>query len=189
METLETGLVEARQSFSIELEKLRDALKRSEDRYDASEKRALLEIDRERMAAAKAQKELAQVRQMNADLVERQRKEYASFQRELGDVRQNLGAAEGGLVKMRELVDLQTTRLEAMHEQLAHRAAEAALLRREVEHRDERIKAVEQLLQETTQAAGARGSSVTPKGRKRKASSEGLATSASVVRSVRRPRE
>lgn len=188
LETLETGLVEARQSFSIELEKLRDALKRSEDRYEASEKRALLEIDRERMAAAKAQKELAQVRQMNADLVERERKEYASLQRELGDVRQKLGAAEGSLVKMRELVDLQTTRLEAMHEQLAHRATEAALLRREVELRDERIKAVEQLLQETTQAAG-RGSSVTPKGRKRKASSEGLATSASVVRSVRRPRE
>lgn len=189
LETLETGLVEARQAFSIELEKLRDALKRSEDRFAASEKRALLEIDRARTAVAKAQKELAHERQVGADLVERQRNEYAALHRELGDVRQKLGVAEGSLTRMRELSEQQTTRLEATHEQLAHRATEVALLRREVEHRDERIKAVEQLLQETREVAGARGSSVPLKGRKRKASSEAPATSASVVRSVRRPPE
>lgn len=74
LETLETALAEARQAFSIELEKLRDSLRISENRYEASEKRALLEIDRERTTATKAQKELAQERKAGADLIERQRR-------------------------------------------------------------------------------------------------------------------
>jgi hypothetical protein len=42
------------------LEKLRETANRAEERLRASEKRALLEIDRERNATAKAQKELAE---------------------------------------------------------------------------------------------------------------------------------
>lgn len=176
LEVLETGLAEARREFSIELEKLRGALKGSEHRYEASEKRALLEIDRERTATAKAQRELAQVRQANADLVERQRNESAALQRELGDVRQKLGVAEGSLAKMRELAEQQTTRLEAMREQFARQATEVALLGRELEHRDEQIKAIEQLLQDAKQAMGSRASAAAPKRRRRKSPSDGPAT-------------
>lgn len=180
-ETLETGLAEARREFSSELEKLRDALKGSDDRYEASEKRALLEIDRERTLAAKAQKELAHVRQANADLVERQRSEYAALQRELGDVRQKLGVAEGSLTKMRELAEQQATRLDTMREQLAHRATETALLRREVELRDEQIKAVEQLLQEAKQATASGAGAAAPRRRRKKSSSADPITSAEPV--------
>ncbi|MBD5802717.1 hypothetical protein AZOA_21470 [Azoarcus sp. Aa7] len=163
LETLETALAEARQAFSVELEKLRDSLRVSENRHEASEKRALLEIDRERTAAAKVQKELAHERQTGADLVERHRSEYAALQRQLGDVRQKLGVAEGGLTRMRELVEEQTTQLEAMRGQLTARATEAALIRREVELRDEQIRAVEKSLQEQKKAGRSRAGAVAPK--------------------------
>lgn len=170
LETLETALAEARQAFSIELEKLRDSLRISENRYEASEKRALLEIDRERTTATKAQKELAQERKAGADLIERQRNEYAALQRELGDFRQKLGVAEGSLTRMRELAEQQTTRLEAMREQLALRTTEAALMQREVELRDEQLKAVEKSLLEAKQAAHPAGVGASRKGRGRKSS-------------------
>lgn len=188
-ETLETALAEARQAFSIELEKLRDSLRVSDNRYEASEKRALLEIDRERTAAAKAQKELAQERQAGVHVVERQRNEYAALQRELADVRQRLGVAEGSLTKMREFSEHQTTQLEAMREQLARRTTEAALVRREVELRDEQIKAVEKSLQEAKQAARPRAGTAASKGRGRKSSSASLTTSAEAVPSGPQPAE
>lgn len=143
LETLETALAEARQVFSIELEKLRDSLKTSDDRYEASEKRALLEIDRARTAATVAQKELAQERQASTDLVERHRSEAAVLQRELGNVRQDLGIAEGGLVRMRELADQHAAQLDVLREQLAQRATETALLRRDLELRDEKLRRVQ----------------------------------------------
>ncbi|WP_211709040.1 DNA-binding protein, partial [Paraburkholderia aspalathi] len=51
-------LVEAREGFARELAKQREAAERAEDRLRATEKRALLEIDRERNTATKLQKEL-----------------------------------------------------------------------------------------------------------------------------------
>lgn len=170
LETLEAALAEARQAFSIEFEKLRESLRVSENRYEASEKRALLEIDRERTAAAKAQKELVQERRARADLVEQQRNGYAALQRELGAVRHKLGVAEGGLTKMHELSEQQTTQLEAMREQLALRATEAALIRREVELRDGQIRALEKSLHEAKQPAVPRSGPI-PKGRRKKSSS------------------
>lgn len=189
LETLETALAEARQAFSIELEKLRDSLRISENRYEASEKRALLEIDRERTTATKAQKELAQERKAGADLIERQRNEYAALQRELGDLRQKLGVAEGSLTRMRELAEQQTTRLEAMREQLALRTTEAALMQREVELRDEQLKAVEKSLLEAKQAAHPAGVGASRKGRGRKSSPPSPTTSTETVLSPPQPIE
>ncbi len=61
------ALSEARTSFSDELEKLRDSMARSEERAQATEKRALLEIDRERTLNQKLQKELNQARTESND--------------------------------------------------------------------------------------------------------------------------
>jgi DNA repair exonuclease SbcCD ATPase subunit len=189
LETLETALAGARQAFSIELEKLRDSLRIAENRFETSEKRGLLEIDRERTMATKAQKELAQERKTGADLIERQRNEYAALQRELGDVRQKLGVAEGSLAKMRELAEQQTTRLEAMREQLALRTTEAALMQREVELRDEQLKAVEKSLLEAKQAAHPAGVGAPRKGRGRKSSPPSPTTSTETVPSPPLPIE
>ncbi|MCR4470042.1 hypothetical protein [Burkholderia sp. SCN-KJ] len=48
----DAALVQARADFARELEKLREAAQRSEARLLAAEKRALLEIERERATAA-----------------------------------------------------------------------------------------------------------------------------------------
>ncbi len=55
----ERELEKVRDTFSRDLEKLRETAQRAEERVRATEKRALLEIDHERRAAAKAQKEVA----------------------------------------------------------------------------------------------------------------------------------
>lgn len=169
LQTLEAALAEARQAFSIELDKLRESLHLSESRHEASEKRALIEIDRERTAAAKAQKELTQERRAGAELIERQRSESAALQRELGDIRQQLGVAEGGLTRMRELSEQQAGQLEAVREQLARQATEAALMQREIALRDGQITTLEQALQDMKRATAQRTGSAVRMARRRKA--------------------
>lgn len=143
-QALETELSAARRDFATELEKLREAVRRAEERHEAAEKRALLEVDRERTTTAKAQKELAHLRQAAVDSGQRQRDEVAAIQRELGDVRQKLGAAEGSLIKMREIAGQQVAQMDATRELLSHRSTEVALLRRELELRDDKIKTLAQ---------------------------------------------
>ncbi|WP_211167198.1 DNA-binding protein [Aromatoleum evansii] len=168
-QALEAELSAARKDFASELEKQRDALRRAEDRHEAAEKRALLEIDRERTTTAKAQKELVQIRQSTADLVQRQRDELGALQQELGDVRQALGAAEGSLIKMREDAEQHIAQMNVMREQLSQRTTEAALLQRELELRDEKIKTMVQELQRARESADPGYSAAKLKPRKRKA--------------------
>jgi hypothetical protein len=59
--------------------KQRQALERAEERLQGSEKRALLEIDRERQAAARLQQEVNQLRQSHHDAVEQHIKETATL--------------------------------------------------------------------------------------------------------------
>ncbi|AYH43584.1 DNA-binding protein [Azoarcus sp. DN11] len=166
----EAELSMARKDFASELEKLRDALRRAEDRYEATEKRALLEIDHERTATAKVQKELAQLRQANVDLIQRQRDELGALQRELGGVRQAFGAAEGSLNKMNEVAGQHIAQIDAMRGQLSQRTTEVALLRRELELRDEKIRTMAQQMLPAPEPGDARPSAK-PKARKREPSS------------------
>lgn len=95
--TLQNLAEKARQAFAEQLDKLGAAAKLTEDRYRASEERALLEIDRERASASKLQKELAQERTKLAQLHDRHKAEVNLLQTELGQYRQQLGAIEGRL--------------------------------------------------------------------------------------------
>lgn len=166
-QALEIELSAARKDFASELEKLREALRRAEDRYEAGEKRALLEIDRERTASAKVQKELAQIRLVNADLVQRQRDELGALQRELGAVRQDLGTAQGSLVKMSEIAEQHIAQMNVMREQVSQRTTEVALLQRDVEVRDEKIKTMELKMRPTQEPNDGRPSTKhRPRGRK-----------------------
>lgn len=94
---LNTALENVRGEFAAELAKLRDAMTLSEERSQAAQTRALLEIDRERGIAAKAQKELEQVRATSFDATERHRQETRGLQEEIGNLRQRLGNMEGEL--------------------------------------------------------------------------------------------
>jgi chromosome segregation ATPase len=88
---------EARRDFSSELEKLRDALKLTEERYLAAESRAMLEIDRERTIAGKFQKELELVRKSASELADSHRAEIRNLQDEIGNLKQRNGHFEGEL--------------------------------------------------------------------------------------------
>jgi chromosome segregation ATPase len=131
---LQSMLEKARQEFAEEMDKLRAAAKLTEDRYRASEERALLEIDRERTAAARLQKELEQGRAKLAQASERHKTEIGALQTELGQCRQQLGALEGGLQagtdeRNRIAADLDRTRI-----QLTESVSQAATCRADAEN-------------------------------------------------------
>lgn len=130
---LETALAEARRDFAGELEKLRQALERSEERCDAAGKRALLDIDRERTAAARLQKDLVQTRQHQLEVEGRHRAEVASLQADLGSTRQQLGMAEGMLTEMRTTGQRQDEELQSLRQAISECQARAALLERDLQ--------------------------------------------------------
>jgi hypothetical protein len=90
-------MVEVREGFSRDLAKLREAAEREEERLRGSEKRALLEIDRERSAVTKLKKELDEAtrRADRKDAGHRQASE--TLQAQLGDVRHQAGVLQGRL--------------------------------------------------------------------------------------------
>lgn len=90
-------LVEAREGFSRDLEKQREAAERAEDRLRASEKRALLEIDRERNTATKLQKELDDATRRADRKDDDHRRASETMQAQLGDARHQAGVLQGRL--------------------------------------------------------------------------------------------
>jgi hypothetical protein len=90
-------LVEVREGFSRDLEKQREAAERAEDRLRASEKHALLEIDRERNNAAKLQKELDGATRRADRKDDDHRRAWETMQAQLGDARHQAGVLQGRL--------------------------------------------------------------------------------------------
>lgn len=102
-------LVEVREGFSRDLDKLRDTAERAEERLRASEKRALLEIDRERSAASKLQKELDEATR-RAELKEAEHRRAAeTAQTQLGETRHQSGVLQGRL----DAIQAENTRLQS----------------------------------------------------------------------------
>lgn len=165
---LEAALAEARRDFAAELEKHRQALQRSEERYEAAEKRALLEIDRERTTAAKLQKDLAQSRQHLQNAEERHRIEVAQLQADLGDAHQKSGMAEGMLHKLRTRSQQQTDELKLLRTTVAEGETQKGLLEHELEACRENVAKLESQLQERLIAAAPEGETVKPRKRSRR---------------------
>lgn len=105
----ERELVEVREGFSRDLEKQREAAERAEERLRASEKRALLEIDRERGAAAKLQKELDETTKRADGRDADHRRAVEALQAQLGDARHQAGVLQGRL----DAVQAENVRLQA----------------------------------------------------------------------------
>lgn len=170
---LEAALAEARRDFSGELEKLRTTLQSAEERSEAGQKRALLEIDRERLVAGKLQKELLQARQLQADTEQRHRDEMASLHLALGAVRQNLGASEGVLLEVRALSQRQGEELQSNRSQAAELAARYAQLRIKLDAAESLKRDLEK---ELSRHRAASSTPASPKPRKRrKTTGEGSA--------------
>ncbi|CAE6816222.1 Chromosome partition protein Smc [Paraburkholderia nemoris] len=105
----ERELVEVREGFSRDLEKQREAAERAEERLRASEKRALLEIDRERSTATKLQKELEEGTRRADRKDEDHRRASETMQAQLGDARHQAGVLQGRL----DAVQAENMRLQA----------------------------------------------------------------------------
>lgn len=131
--TLEAALTEARKDYSAELEKYRQELRRTEERLEASEKRALLEIDHERQMTVKVQRELLQLRNSSLENEEQLRIELASSSSELANVRQMLGVSEGKQDELRAGNEKHLEELAALRLTLGQQETQLALLQREVE--------------------------------------------------------
>lgn len=128
---LENALTEARREFAAELEKHRNALQLAEDRHQASEDRALREIDHERTTAAKLQKELVKEREAIARVTERHREEIAARHAELGALKQQLGVSEGSLSETKAAGAHLAAQLDAIRDQLSTAIAQASVARTE----------------------------------------------------------
>lgn len=131
---LQHALELARRDFSVELDKLQASVQLAEERFHASEQRALLEIDRERSQAAKRQKELSAVRAAADQSAERQKHEVAAFQTQMGDLRQKIGVLEGNLQALEANRGGLVAELEVIRQQLTNASAEAATARVEAEN-------------------------------------------------------
>ena len=102
-------LQEVREGFSRDLEKQREAAERAEERLRASEKRALLEIDRERSTATKLQKELDEATRRADRKDDDHRRASETVQAQLGDARHQAGVLQGRL----DAVQAENLRLQA----------------------------------------------------------------------------
>ncbi|MDZ4340900.1 MAG: RtcB family protein [Candidatus Binatia bacterium] len=122
------AMADTRRDFGSELAKLRDALKITEERHEAAESRALLEIDRERTIAAKLQKELDLIRTSAAEGAARHRAELRTLQDEIGNHKKSLGNLEGELRAVnvsRDHLVIELTQERASVRELATKAAAA----------------------------------------------------------------
>jgi chromosome segregation ATPase len=112
------ALVQARADFSKELEKLRDGAELAEERLRAAEKRALLEIDRERGITARLQIEIDTVLRKLEQNETGHRATTQTLQVQVADLRHELGVLEGNLQAARKTSEAYRRQFEAMQDRI-----------------------------------------------------------------------
>lgn len=147
----ESSLNDTRRQFASELEKQRDALKRSEERLEGAEKRALLEIDRERQLTRLAQQEVQQLRYAFQETLERQTAETANYQKVIAELGQRLGVADGLLQAQKERQVELVTQFDTLRERLSTKTNQVTLLGRELELRSQQVSALESEISATAE--------------------------------------
>lgn len=165
---LETALTESRRDFAAELEKLRQALQKSEERHEAGEKRALLEIDRERTASAKLQTEVAQLRESQMKATERHRSDVGLLQKELAVARQIAGVAEGTLLEMRAIYQQQTEQMQSLQAAVAKGEAQKTSLERDLKAWQGKVIALEKKSRQLSTTEASESEIAKPRRRSRK---------------------
>ncbi len=113
-------------------------LQKSEERCEANEKRALLEIDRERNSGLRLQKDLKAGQALLQGIQEKHVREISQIQTELGDAKLKLGSLEGILQEMRA----RNLRLEEQL-QAARSSAEVARTQESIAKRESEIAKAE----------------------------------------------
>ncbi|WP_321924566.1 DNA-binding protein [Paraburkholderia guartelaensis] len=115
----DTALTQARADFAAERDKLRASAELAETRWQAAEKRAQLEIERERTANARLQRDAETAAQRAARTEESARAEIQALQTQLGDLRHQVGMLEGRLDALRSTHEIQVRDRETAPEKRA----------------------------------------------------------------------
>jgi hypothetical protein len=110
----DAALEQARTDFAAELDKQRASAELAETRLQAAERRALLEIERERSVNARLRNDAEAAAQRAARVEENARVEIQTLQTQLGDIRHHAGALEGRLDSLRASHAIQAQELEAL---------------------------------------------------------------------------
>lgn len=140
LNAMQARMDESSAEHSAERERLADRTRLAEDRFADMEKRALLEIDRERTAAAKLQKRAEVERAEHAAAIELARAEQNAAQSKVEQLREQIGGLQNSVNALnnerdRERAELHSVRaqLEAAIRQAATDSARADHLRDELE--------------------------------------------------------
>jgi len=144
---------EARREFSVELDKFRALGQQAEERLLAAEERSLLEIDRERQAAVKLQKELDTVRGIASQTADRDRAELAACQEQIGSLRQQTGRLEGSLQAVTVAKNQLATELDGVRQLAADANAQVSMWKTEASQWKERTAKAEKTLAENQPAS------------------------------------
>lgn len=126
----EAALTQARADFAAELDKLRASAELADTRLQAAEKRALLEIERERTANVRLQRDAEAAVQRAARTEENARAEIQALQAQMGDLRHQAGMLEGRLDALRANHEAQARELEEARQRGATASATVAAARR-----------------------------------------------------------
>ena len=129
---LQQALATAREQFTRELEQQRTANAAAEQRYAADIKRMLLDVDRERVQLAKAQKELEQSRRTLSEQTESHRTQITERQSQIEALRHRNGELEGMVVELRAQRDQMGSEIDSMRQRAEAPPVEKALSKRRV---------------------------------------------------------
>lgn len=137
------------EQFTQDLERLQKAIELTEERAQANERRALLEIDKERSIQARLRQQVEEAEQANKALRQTQEQELNKQQDQLQKLRQELGQEQGERRAMQAALDISHSLAKEMQGQLQMLRTRSALLERENE---EARKKNQLLTQELAQA-------------------------------------
>jgi chromosome segregation ATPase len=137
---MQTRMDQANAEHNAERERLAERTQLAEERFSDMERRALLEIDRERTAASKLQKTLEAERAAHATVTDRLRADHNQAQATNAQLREQVGALQNAVetlntLRNREGAELQTlrTQLEGAIRQGSADSARVDQLREELE--------------------------------------------------------
>jgi hypothetical protein len=145
--TLQHQLETARREFTAELDKLRATAQLAEERSRSTEKRMLVDMDRERTASARRQKEIDTLAAESLRVAAEHRKELNLLQQTLGDSRQKNGQLEGALQAVTVSLDRASLEAKQVQTQLNESNAQVMLFRGQAEDLRRQWKKTQQLLE------------------------------------------
>ncbi len=137
------------EQFTLDLERLQKAIELTEERAQANERRALLEIDKERSIQTRLRQHIEEAEQTNKALRQAHEQELNQQQELLQKLRQELGQEQGERRALKAALDISHSLAKETQGQVQMLRTRTALLERE---NDELRKKAQLLSQELKQA-------------------------------------